>query len=160
MPSVLARSGAHKPTPKDGELMFAVIDTNHFTALVAGGPLASNLIRRTSERDADIFTTIITAQEVSQGWLAALNRESAGEAQVFGYLRFQAALRDFGKITILPFDLEAAKTYGRLRKLLPRLGTMDLKIAAICINHDALLLSRNLVDFERVPGLRVENWLD
>lgn len=37
---------------------------------------------------------------------------------------------------------------------------MDLKIAAICIAHDAMLLSRNLVDFEKVPGLRVENWLD
>lgn len=140
--------------------MFAVLDTNHFTALVAGGPLALNLNRRTIESDADLFTTVITAQEVSQGWLAVINREPAGEAQVFGYVRFQSALRDFGKITLLPFDFEAAKTFARLRKLLPRLGTMDLKIAAICINHDSLLLSRNLVDFERVPGLRVENWLD
>ena len=37
---------------------------------------------------------------------------------------------------------------------------MDLKIAAICIAHDPLLLTRNLVDFEKVPGLQVENWLD
>ena len=146
--------------PTGSELMFAVLDTNHFTALVAGGPLAQNLNHHTTERDADLFTTIITAQEVSQGWLAAINRERAGEDQVFGYVRFQSALRDFGKITILPFDAEAAKTYATLRKLLPRLGTMDLKIAAICITHDALLLSRNLIDFERVSGLRVENWLD
>jgi tRNA(fMet)-specific endonuclease VapC len=41
-----------------------------------------------------------------------------------------------------------------------RIGTMDLKIASICLAHDALLLSRNRVDFEKVPGLRVENWLD
>ena len=122
--------------------------------------MALKLNRRTTECDADLFTTIITAQEVNQGWLAAINRETAGEDQVFGYVRFQAALRDFSKITILPFDTEAAKTFARLKKLLPRLGTMDLKIAAICIVHDALLLSRNLVDFERVAGLRVENWLD
>ena len=37
---------------------------------------------------------------------------------------------------------------------------MDLKIAAIAVSHDALLLSRNLVHFQKVPGLRVENWLD
>ncbi len=37
---------------------------------------------------------------------------------------------------------------------------MDLKIAAICVTHDILLLSRNLLDFQKVPGLRVENWLD
>jgi tRNA(fMet)-specific endonuclease VapC len=37
---------------------------------------------------------------------------------------------------------------------------MDLKIAAICLAHDATLLSRNLRDFEKVPDLRTENWLD
>ena len=37
---------------------------------------------------------------------------------------------------------------------------MDPKIAAICLAHDALLLTRNLADFARVAGLRVENWLD
>ena len=37
---------------------------------------------------------------------------------------------------------------------------MDLKIAAVCVAHDALLRTRNLVDFEKVPGLRVENWMD
>lgn len=41
-----------------------------------------------------------------------------------------------------------------------RLGTMDLKIAATALVHDALLLSANRRDFERVPGLRVENWLE
>jgi predicted nucleic acid-binding protein len=37
---------------------------------------------------------------------------------------------------------------------------MDLKIACIALEHDATLLSRNAVDLEKVPGLRVENWLD
>ena len=32
--------------------------------------------------------------------------------------------------------------------------------ASICLAHDATLLTRNLVDFEKVSGLRVENWLD
>jgi tRNA(fMet)-specific endonuclease VapC len=35
---------------------------------------------------------------------------------------------------------------------------MDLKIAAIALANDATLLSRNLSDFARVPGLRVEDW--
>ena len=37
---------------------------------------------------------------------------------------------------------------------------MDLKIAATALVQNALLLSANRRDFERVPGLRVENWLD
>jgi predicted nucleic acid-binding protein len=36
----------------------------------------------------------------------------------------------------------------------------DLKIAATALVNDSLLLSADLTDFERVPGLRVENWLD
>ncbi|MFN0078159.1 MAG: type II toxin-antitoxin system VapC family toxin [Prosthecobacter sp.] len=37
---------------------------------------------------------------------------------------------------------------------------MDLKIAAICLAHDAMLLTRNLSDFDQIPGLRVENRLE
>ena len=39
-----------------------------------------------------------------------------------------------------------------------RIGTMDLRIAAITIAQDGLLLSKNLTDFRKVPGLRVEEW--
>ena len=39
-----------------------------------------------------------------------------------------------------------------------RIGTMDLRIAAIAIAQDALFLSKNLTDFRKVPGLRVEDW--
>ena len=40
------------------------------------------------------------------------------------------------------------------------IGTLDLKIAAITLAHDAVLLSRNRKDFEQVPGLKFENWLE
>lgn len=40
-----------------------------------------------------------------------------------------------------------------------RLGTMDLKIAAIALIHDSTLLSANLRDFQQVPNLRAEDWL-
>jgi len=41
-----------------------------------------------------------------------------------------------------------------------RIGTMDLKIAAIALIYDALLLSANLRDFQQVPDLRVANWIN
>jgi tRNA(fMet)-specific endonuclease VapC len=140
--------------------MFAILDTNHFVALVAGGVLAQKLSQHALARDADLFTTIITAQEITQGWLAAINGKRAGMNQIFEYGRFQGALLDFNKITILAFDCDAAETFAVLRKQACRVGTMDLKIAAIAMAHDALLLSRNLKDFGQIPGLRVENWLD
>ena len=51
-------------------------------------------------------------------------------------------------------------TKSREPEALFRDWLVDLKIASICLVHDGLLLTRNLSDFAKVPGLRVENWLD
>ena len=64
------------------------------------------------------------------------------------------------ELTILAFDEQAAEVFRGLRKDLPRTGTQELKIAFICLAHDATLLTRNTVDFKKVPGLLIENWLD
>jgi tRNA(fMet)-specific endonuclease VapC len=53
----------------------------------------------------------------------------------------------------------AADALGQFRARRIRIGTQDLKIAAIALANDALLLSANLRDFEQVPILRVEDWL-
>jgi tRNA(fMet)-specific endonuclease VapC len=64
------------------------------------------------------------------------------------------------EFTVLAFDEQAAGRFLHLRRILPQAGTQDLKIAAVCLTHDATLLTRNAGDFNRVPELRVENWLD
>ena len=140
--------------------MFVVLDTNHYSAVLHQAPLATNLIQRLAEAEADAFTTIITVQEITQGWTAEINRKKAGRDQLRAYQQFQNAVEDFAHLTILRFDEEAAETFHRLQSRRLKVGTMDLKIAAICLSHDALLLTRNLVDFQKVTGLRVENWLD
>ena len=119
-----------------------------------------NLTNRATAGDADLFTSIVTVQEITAGWLAEINRRRAGADQLNAYRQFQHNVIAFGRITILPFDEEAVKVFAELQRQRIRIGTMDLKIAAICIAHDALLLSRNLADFAKIPGLRVENGLD
>jgi hypothetical protein len=47
--------------------------------------------------------------------------------------------------------------FNRLRKERVRIGTVDLKIASIVLVNDATLVSSNLRDFSKVPGLRVED---
>ncbi len=122
--------------------------------------MSLRLKERAAACDADLMITVITPQEITQGWLAEINRRNAGTDQVHAYRRFLHSLLGFPKLTILPFDEDAARTFLGLQERRIRIGTMDLKIAAICMAHDATLLTRNLVDFEKVPGLRVENWLD
>ena len=70
------------------------------------------------------------------------------------------ALRVLFPIHDIPFDDRAASQFDALRSAKIRIGTMDLKIAAIALVNQSVLLSANIRDFEQVPGLRVENWLD
>ncbi len=140
--------------------MFVVLDTKHLSELVHETPLGLRLQQRLLETDCDAFTTVITAQEVMQGWIADINRHAPGRDQVTAYRHFLVALKAMELFTILPFDDEEAERFHHLRAVRRRTGTMDLKIAAICVSHDALLLTRNLADFTDLAGLRVENWLD
>ena len=66
-------------------------------------------------------------------------------------------------LAILPFDRGAAEVYGELRATLEREGRRldepDLRIAAIAVSRDLILVTGNVRHFARVPGLTVENWL-
>ena len=93
-----------------------------------------------------------------RGWLAYIARARSSTQQVRGYARLHALLEDFNTRPILDFDQNCTAEFDRLVGLKVRVGTMDLKIAAISIMRDALLLSRNLTDFRKVPGLRVDDW--
>jgi tRNA(fMet)-specific endonuclease VapC len=110
--------------------------------------------------DQDFATTIICVEEQMRGWLALIRRRRQALEQVRCYLELEALLRFFQKWGVFSFDQQAAVRFDELRRQRIRIGTQDLKIAAIALVQDALLLSRNTVDFERVPGLRVESWLD
>ena len=62
----------------------------------------------------------------------------------------------------IPFDDRAADRYGSVRAHLRRegkdVGSNDLMIAAIAVEHDVTLVSHNQREFDRVPGLRFEEW--
>ena len=62
------------------------------------------------------------------------------------------------KIRVLPFPPSAISRYLELRKRLPRLGKLDLSIAAIVLEHQATLVTRNRRDFDHVPALLIEDW--
>ena len=138
-----------------------LLDTDHLSALKYEeserfAELSSRMLARTDEEFA---ATVISFEEQMRGWLAVIARWSDPQRQVPAY-RELSKLNDFySRWTLVDFYERAAQECVRLRRLLPRIGTMDLKIASIALAHDALLLTANARDFGRVPGLRFENWL-
>ena len=79
---------------------------------------------------------------------------------VVAYRELEIALHFTHGFRLVPFDPPAAEKFAALKRQRIRIGTQDLKIAAMALANDATLLSRNLKDFSKVPGLKVQNWLD
>jgi tRNA(fMet)-specific endonuclease VapC len=137
-----------------------ILDTDHFSLWEgARGPEFQRLETRLEPiPDEEKATTIITYEEHLRGWLAFAARARSLTQKVAAYKKLQGHLDAFRTIQVLGFDDRAAIEYERLRKSRLGVGTMDLMIAAITRVLDATLLSRNLSDFRKIPGLRVEDW--
>lgn len=58
------------------------------------------------------------------------------------------------------FSEAAIRRYNALLAMMLNIGKMDLRIAAIALEENAVVITRNLRDFGRVPGLACENWAD
>ena len=67
--------------------MFVILDTNHYRELAAGNHFGAVLAGRLETQNCEAFTTIVTIQEIAQGWLAQINRNSAGREQINAYLK-------------------------------------------------------------------------
>jgi tRNA(fMet)-specific endonuclease VapC len=138
-----------------------VLDSDHVTVLrYPENEKHATLQHRMETTEGETFAiSIVSVEEQMRGWLALIRRFRKASQQVAGYQRLQRMFDFFKDWELLPFDLQAADELEGLRKQRIRIGSQDLKIAAIALTNDALLLSANLRDFQKVPGLRVENWL-
>ena len=77
---------------------------------------------------------------------------------VRGYHMFEQMLSEFLRLNILSFDDAAARVFDGLKAQKLRVSTMDLRIAAVALSLNFTVVTRNTIHFERVPGLRVEDW--
>jgi tRNA(fMet)-specific endonuclease VapC len=139
-----------------------LLDTDHLSVLkYPESPRCRPLVGRMEASGEGVFaTTIVSVEEQMRGWLALIHKTSDIDKHVALYEQLFLLFDLFHRWEVLPFDRRAAAEFRHLRKLRLRLGTQDLKIACIALVEGVRLLSANLRDFQRVPGLRVESWLD
>ena len=128
-------------------------DTDTLSNVMKPEPSSRLLARMAGLPSERQFTTTITVGEMVYG-----AHRSSG---VDRYMRkIETLLR---QTTILPFDRLSAEIYGRIRAELDSAGTPlaepDLRIAAIAMSREFTVVTGNVRHFERVPGLKVDNWL-
>lgn len=137
-----------------------LLDTDTLSHLHRGHPRVIDRLNRIT--DPHVGTTIITRIELLRGRFdyvlkAATSTELLRAQQLLA--RTEELLE---QITITAFDKNAATHFDRLRKVksLKKIGRADLLIASIALANRAILVTRNLRHFRKVPGLKIENWVD
>jgi tRNA(fMet)-specific endonuclease VapC len=131
-----------------------VLDTDHLSLLERGNPKIQGRLQQIGTNSVAI--TIVTAEEKVKGRLAAINGLSGIERVdrlAIAYLALQSTIEDLQMLPILPFTELARDRYRELLEHRIRVGSHDLRIAAITLSVDGILVTRNRRDFERVAGL-------
>jgi tRNA(fMet)-specific endonuclease VapC len=129
-----------------------MLDTNICIYLIKGKP--PQVLSRLKEFNlGDVSVSSITLSELEYGVAKSSKPEQNRDA-------LDAFL---APLDILPFNAEAAYHYGKIRALLEKegklIGAMDLLIGAHALSASMTLVTNNLKEFGRIPGLRLENWL-
>lgn len=137
-----------------------ILDTDIASILFRGNSDVALKIRRQLDvAGAPVSISVISVEEQFRGWTALIARARTTDRLIIAYKALHDFVVDLRRLQILELDDKAAAVLAKLRKSRVRIGTMDLRIAAIAIANNALLISRNLTDFAKVPGLRVEDWM-
>ena len=133
-----------------------VLDTDTFQLFQDDHPLVVARVQAVAPDDRAI--AVVTVEEQLSGWYAQLRQAKQAERLLWAYRRLAATARFLSRVQIVEFDEAALQRYEELKKSKVRIGTNDLRIAAMVLERNAILVTRNLRDFQQVPGLQIEDW--
>lgn len=131
--------------------MLCMLDTNICIYLIKRKPLTV-VEKLKSYAVGDVAVSSITVAELEYG-VCKSNRPDQNRMALAEFLL---------ALEVAAFDESAASHYGDIRNHLEKrgniIGSMDLLIAAHARSLALTLVTNNLREFQRVPGLRIENW--
>lgn len=133
-----------------------LLDTDHLTLYQMGHPqVLQNIARRLTDQ---LAISVITVEEQLTGWQRALHqaKDDARREQV--YRRMALTVEALSGWRVLPLSRAALGRHATLMRQHLNVGSNDLKIAASALEHGAIVATRNLRDFGRVPGLSCQDW--
>jgi tRNA(fMet)-specific endonuclease VapC len=133
-----------------------ILDTDILTLYQSGH---SAVVRHVQGHAAEeLAVSVISVEEQLTGWYTKLRRAKKRDQLARAYDRLANAVRFLSHLQIFSFPEPAIIRYESLRAAHRNLGKNDLRIAAIVLEFSATLVTRNLRDFQQIPGLNIEDW--
>ena len=136
-----------------------ILDTNALSYIQRGQePWISRLRSYPSEQRA---VTVISMEEQLRGRLAQVSRANQNSdfaILIQAYARLEEAVSFFNMVRVLSFEESAVNRHRQLRKIHRRIGTNDLRIAAIALEANGVVVTANVSDFRPIQELEIEDW--
>jgi tRNA(fMet)-specific endonuclease VapC len=134
-----------------------ILDTDHVSLILQNSP---QVIANAAKHE--ISVTIVTVQELFNGWVGRINDPSLVHNLPGLYSKLWTTVKYLQTIEVLDFTPEADTCLKKLLKDNPPLRKnrleKDMRIAAIALSIGATVITRNKRDFGQVPGLSIEDW--
>ncbi len=137
-----------------------LLDTDHVSLILRNELQVKQAL---GVRIADTAVSIITLQEIFNGWVGKLNQpKDTPERIIWKYHQLWLASEFFKTLPILELDQQAYDRYTQLVAQNPELRKsrlqQDMRIASIALSNNATIVTRNRRDFSLVPSLKIEDW--
>jgi tRNA(fMet)-specific endonuclease VapC len=107
---------------------------------------------------SEIVTSTITVAEQMRGCWNAVNKARTDTELIWAYDLCRRITEYYSRRTLVDFTQPAADRFRELRRQGTRIGTQDLRIAAIALTLNATLVTCNTSEFRKVGGITVEDW--
>jgi len=133
-----------------------VLDTNAVGMVFAGHPVL--LARIGLEPQGTVGTTPVSLEESLGGWYTYLRKAKTPSAESMAFGELVRTTVGYAQLPFLPLTVAALARANALVRLKMNVKKNDLRIAAIALEAGATVVTANVRDFTRVPGLSVEDW--
>jgi tRNA(fMet)-specific endonuclease VapC len=134
-----------------------LFDTDSITHYQIGNAgLVQNMLRHSGDTFA---VSVISIEEQMLGWFSALRQTRDDRRREVFYDQVANAVELLAGWQILEYPLAAMNRHAAFSRQRLNVGSNDLKIAAIALEFGATVVTRNLRDFRRIPGVVVEDWV-
>ncbi len=133
-----------------------LLDTDHISLAQRKHPqVMAKILAIPAEQ---LMVSIVTVQEQMRGRLAQVQEAKSVTELSFAYKLLHQTISFYNTIAIADFNDQTGTILKNLLEQRIRIGTQDLRIASITLSLKAILVTRNQRDFEKVPGLQLEDW--